>query len=143
MDNAKGFIYLATPYSVLHPISKNQANLLKYNRHERACKMAASLMQNGENVFCPIAHTHAIEVYAMKDCPQDMEFWMKQCLSILQYAKELVVFKMDGWDESLGIKREIEFAKDLNIPIRYIENVVFKNLVKVKAVNTRWANKRV
>jgi hypothetical protein len=79
----------------------------------------------------------------MKDCPQDMEFWMKQCLSILQYAKELVVFKMDGWDESLGIKREIEFAKDLNIPIRYIENVVFKNLVKVKAVNTRWANKRV
>jgi hypothetical protein len=138
-DNSKGFSYLATPYSVVNPISKIQAGLLRRKRFERACKMAAKLMKEGENIFCPIAHSHSVEYYGMNKEVNSMNFWLKQDLSILQYAKELIVFKMDGWEQSEGIKREIKFAEELNIPIRYIENCIFPNPY-VRRNPDKWGN---
>ena len=124
MDNTKGFSYLASPYSVVNPSSNSQAGLLRHKRFVRACKMAEELMEQGENIFCPIAHSHSIDT-AARDNVHDSEFWLKQDLSILQYAKELIVFQMYGWEKSEGIKREIQFATDLGIPVRYLPNKVF------------------
>ena len=124
------FSYLATPYSVVHPISAQQAINVRDMRYRRACKMAAELMKNGELVFCPIAHSHAIEVIGMPGEVNSGDFWLKQDFAILQHAKELIVFKMDGWDKSHGVAAEIQFAKDLNIPIRYLDDKVFKRPYK-------------
>ena len=46
------FIYLATPYSHKDP-------QVRQNRYEHACKVAGKLMEEGNLVFCPIAHYSA------------------------------------------------------------------------------------
>lgn len=126
------FTYLASPYSVKQELSKTQAADLRDKRYRRVCKMAAKMMKEGEKVFCPIAHSHPIEVIGMPGELQSGDFWLEQDFAILRHAKELAVFKIPGWDESSGIAREIAFAEEHNIPVRYIENVVFKRVYKRK-----------
>lgn len=128
MCMSEGFSYLASPYSVKYPLSQHQALLLRLKRYEKVCKLAAELMKDGENIFCPIAHSHAIETIGMPGELYGQDFWLKQDFAVLAHAKELIVFMMDGWEDSNGIKAEIEFAKEHDIPIRYIENRVFKRV---------------
>lgn len=120
------FAYLASPYSVVQPISEQQARVLRDSRYRRVCKLAAKLMKEGKKVFCPIAHSHPIEVIGMPGEIQSGDFWLDQDFAILQHANELIVYQMDGWDKSSGIRREIEFAEEHNIPITYIENKPLK-----------------
>lgn len=116
------FAYLASPYSVVQPISSQQAVVLRNSRYRRVCKMAAKLMKEGKKIFCPIAHSHPIETIGMPGELQSGDFWLDQDFAILKHANELIVYKMDGWDKSKGVLREIEFAKENNIPVVYLEN---------------------
>ena len=119
-------IYLATVYSAgkkgeykagdTGTASKN----LKTRRYRKACKKAAELMQQGNVVFSPIAHSHAVEVHGMKEI-QTGDFWLSQDLEILKRCDKLVVYKMEGWENSRGIKREIAFAEANNIPIEFLD----------------------
>lgn len=104
--------YLASPYSKYHG-----------GRHEAFTKVshkAAQLMMAGENIFCPIAHSHPIEKYGMKT-DQDGDFWLNQDFAVLQHCNKVKVYRMHGWDESIGVKREIEFANERGIPVEYID----------------------
>jgi hypothetical protein len=82
--------------------------------------MAAKLMDAGYNVFCPIAHSHAIETIGFPEI-KDGDWWLEQDFSILKHCDQLMVYKMPGWDESYGLSKEIEYAKNNNIPIEYID----------------------
>ena len=115
------FSYLASPYSVVYPISKQSAVTIRDRRYRKVCRKAAQLMLDGKLIFCPIAHSHPIEVIGMKSI-QNGDFWLRQDLAILEHASELIVFKMDGWELSSGVAREIKFAEEHNIPIVYIED---------------------
>lgn len=77
-------------------------------------------MEKGEKVFCPIAHSHSIEVEGMKK-KQSGKFWLDQDLSILQFANKLLVYRMEGWESSRGIKTEIKEANDLGIKVEYCD----------------------
>ena len=114
------FTYLASPYSPVGdftPIVKNQ---LRKQRFEEVCEKAAELMLEGEKIFCPIAHSHPIEHVGMGE-QQTGDFWLDQDLAILAHANKLKVFRMDGWDKSVGVKREIDFAVERGIPIEYVD----------------------
>lgn len=126
------FSYLASPYSVTDPVSAHRAIVIRDARYRKVCKLAAELMLNGELIYCPIAHSHPIETIGFQGEIKSGDFWLNQDFAVLQHAKELIVFKMDGWDRSSGVAKEIQFAKDLNIPIRYIENKEFKRPYKKK-----------
>lgn len=106
-------VYLASPYS--HPDGH-----VRTKRFEEVCKKAAELMGAGYLVFCPIAHSHPIEVIGMPDIKSG-DWWLRQDFAILKACDELVVLKMDGWDKSYGVGKEIEFAKNHNIPVVYME----------------------
>lgn len=105
-------VYLATPYS--HPDP-----LVKEARYVEACRKAAELMTDGLLVFCPIAHSHPIETLGMPVI-QSGDWWLRQDFAILKACDELIVYKMDGWDKSYGVGKEIEFAKEHNIPVTYL-----------------------
>lgn len=105
------FIYLASPYT--HPDPK-----VKAERFKKVCKLAANLMHQGETIFSPIAHSHAIEIEDGRI--ESGAYWMKQDLPILRYAKKLIVYCLPGWLESRGVALEINFAKSLDIPVEYI-----------------------
>jgi hypothetical protein len=108
-------IYLASVYS-----QGNASNNKKTRRYKAVCKKAAELMQEGHCVFAPIAHSHPIEVHGM-DVVEGHDFWLKQDAAVLERCTKLVVYKMPGWKKSIGIAWEMNFAKENNIPIEFID----------------------
>jgi len=108
-------LYLASPYSV-----GNAGKNKRTRRFKQACKKAAELMAQGYAVFCPIAHSHPIEVIGMTTI-EGHDFWLKQDFAVLERCTKLVVYCMPGWKDSFGIAKEIEFATKCGIPVEFIE----------------------
>lgn len=105
------FVYLASPYTHSEP-------QVREARFRAAAKAAAKLMKAGQVVFSPIAHSHPIELEFPEK--EDGMFWKRQDIPILRHAEKLVVLMLDGWEQSSGIKWEVETALSLHIPVEYI-----------------------
>jgi len=120
-------IYLATPYSK-YPGGREQA-------YKEACKKAAELMSHVA-VFCPIAHSHSIELEGMKGDIKDGDWWLKQDFEVLKRCDELWVYQMPGWEDSYGVTREIQFALNNYIPIKMLHYVQENLKVPSPAANT-------
>lgn len=108
-------IYLASPYS--HP----DLTVIE-RRFHAACRAAAHLMREGNCVFSPVAHSHPISDH-IPEARLSHEFWLKQDFEILRHADMLMVLKLDGWEQSYGVGKEIEFALTIGIPVAYQEEV--------------------
>lgn len=108
-----GFLYLASPYTHCSPAVRD-------HRYLEVCKAAATLMRAGHVVFSPIAHSHPIEVSGIGQTLSG-EFWKRQDIPLLRHASRLAVLMLPGWDESAGIKWEVETAMSLDIPVSYLD----------------------
>lgn len=106
------YTYLASPYT--HPDPE-----IRTLRFKEASRAAARLMAEGEVVFCPIAHSHPIDIEF--PAPQSGEFWKKQDAPFLAGASKMKVLMIPGWRESPGVTAEIQFATDNGIPVEYIK----------------------
>lgn len=109
-NKSDGFVYLASPYS--HPFKS-----VREARVAAVQQKAVQLMEEGYNVFCPIAHTYPLEGLVKVD---KHDFWMKQDIAILQYAQKLFVLCLPGWLSSSGVTEEIKYARDHGIPVAYL-----------------------
>lgn len=107
-----GFTYLASPYS--HPDPD-----VRHQRYLHACRAAAWLMRESHAVFSPIAHSHPIEIHGL-EAQESGDFWKRQDIPILRHASQMVVLMLTGWNDSAGIKWEIETAESLLIPIKFL-----------------------
>ena len=105
-------IYIATPYSSPDP-------RVQWERFKTVNKVSAELMEKGKYVFSPISHTHPIAIEG--DLPKDWDYWEGYDRLMLSKCTKLLVVMADGWQESIGVKAEIGIAKELNIPIEYME----------------------
>lgn len=76
-------------------------------------------MDQGHIVFSPISHSHPISIHANPD-PFDHDFWLRQDLPFMSVCDEVYIYCIPGWENSKGIKREIEHAERLGKPVRYI-----------------------
>lgn len=108
------FIYLATPYSK-YKDGQEVANKL-------ASFYAGEIIKEGLPVFCPISHSHAISVNSDL-AAKDHSIWMPLDFAFTEAAFAMVVCMMSGWDDSYGIKKEIEYFKAHNKPIYYWEPI--------------------
>lgn len=104
-------VYLASPYS--HPDSD-----VKLQRYKLTTKLSATIMQIYEDVliFNPITHTHNIAV--LGGFSGGWERWAEFDLRIIDACDELWVHTMVGWQESIGVSAEIEYARKIDIPVR-------------------------
>lgn len=79
---------------------------------------------NDENdgVLCPIVHTDIIaNSFHIKDKDAlTHEQWMRLDKILLSNCNQLFVLQLDGWDNSKGVIEEIAYAKELGMPIEYI-----------------------
>lgn len=107
-------VYLASPYSHPDPAVREQ-------RYKVACRVAGDLMKKGKRIFAPIPHSHAIEQSFSDGKVEGHVFWLDQDFAILRHASELLVVRMDGWEQSKGVTAEVEFAGQLGIPVSYID----------------------
>lgn len=105
-------IYLAIPYTGLHMLSFNVSAFL-----------AGQLLATGEyEVFSPITHSAPMQ-YAYPLEGQD-ELWLPMDEGVIEvWADEVWVVCLPGWRNSEGVAREIEKAKLLGKPVRYIGRV--------------------
>jgi len=103
--------YLAVPYS--HP--DRAVRTARFNAVNRAAGM---LMRWGEHVFSPISHTHPI-VEACR-LPFDFDHWEPYNRAVLSCCHKLIVLKLDGWRESVGVQAEIKAARGMGIYIEFL-----------------------
>mgnify|MGYP001169992247 CR=1 FL=1 len=120
-----GFAYLASPYS-------HDDEEVRIKRYMKVIEVAGSLMKAGEVIFCPIAHSCAIEHHGMAGQRMDGSFWKNQDVPILRHAEKLYVLMLPGWEVSKGIKWEIETAEMLNIPIVYLPNEILREIQEIE-----------
>ena len=76
------------------------------------------IKERKEVVFSPISHSHPIA----KDAGIDLMWsgWYEQDVAILRLCQKLYVLMIPGWDTSVGVRNEITLAKDLGMPIEYL-----------------------
>ena len=104
-------IYLASPFSHPDPIVREQ-------RFEAACRAAAELTRQGRPTFSPIAHGYNLCRYGL---PLDWQFWQQHDLAFLSLCSEVIVLKLDGWAQSIGVQAEIAAAKALGKPVSFLD----------------------
>lgn len=108
----KPLVYLAVPYT--HP----RKSVIE-DRFIKVCKMAGKLMNDGYIVYSPITHCHPIAMVCK--LPTDWKFWKNIDETFLKLSHKMYILMLDGWQDSTGIKNEVEIANDLGIEIEYIE----------------------
>ncbi len=101
------YFYLATPYS--HPDVR-----IREQRYKDACKITAHLIKQGYVVFSPIVHNHPIA--CAYNLPGDMDFWYNFDTRLLMNARKMFVADMPGWQDSKGVKLEMDFCDMQGIP---------------------------
>lgn len=107
------YIYLASPYS--HALAS-----VREERYQAACKKTAQYMNKGIAVFAPIVHSHPVAAFMPPEKCMDFDLWMKLDLPLLKDATELHVLCIDGWRQSRGVAREMEFAEYNRIPLKLV-----------------------
>lgn len=104
-------IYFASPYSSPDP---KVAQL----RHDLVQEAMAHFMEQGTYIYSPIVLCHNTALkYAL---PTDAKYWEAYNNNTIRRCDEMWVFMIDGWEQSIGVTAEIEFAKLISIPIYYI-----------------------
>lgn len=99
-------VYLACPYT---DNGENAKAVMEF-RFKESCRVAGDLMNQGYLVFSPIASTHSIALVCQ--LPRDIEFWKKHDETFLEWADEIFVMDLPGWNTSVGVQWEIQWAID-------------------------------
>ena len=105
-------IYIASPYS-------HKSYEIEIQRFQLVEEFTAKLLLKGKMVFSPIVHCHNISEYYK--LPKEFEFWKKYCIYFLDKSDELLVYRIPGWEESRGVKEEIQYAVFKEIPVSYVD----------------------
>lgn len=109
-----GITYLASPYT------DSRLEIMQA-RFEDVVYCAGWLMNKGEIVYSPIAHTHPIAVSF--GLPRDWNYWERVQSVFLKMCERFQILRLDGWDRSKGIKGERDIAKEYMLPISFIDPV--------------------
>ena len=103
-------VYLASPYT--HPDAK-----VREERFKAAQDAATRLLKKGVFAFSPIAYNHPMHLDF--NLPTDWNFWKPYDIAFLERCSEVLVLQLDGWDQSVGVAAEVEFARETGIPVNY------------------------
>jgi Domain of unknown function (DUF1937) len=103
----KGIAYLGSPYS-------KRVDLDRAFRH--IARIGGMLSAAGIPLFCPIAHSHSLAWWAGVD-PKNPAIYEALNDKMQDVCSVLIVTQMDGWSDSDGLSKEIEFFERTHKPI--------------------------
>lgn len=104
-------IYLASPYSGT-PAEHAE-------RFVRTQAFVAYWFRLGVPLISPIVYCH--QLAHDHELPGDAAFWQFLNEELIQRSSEMWVLTLPGWQESIGVQREIEQAHNLSLTITYKE----------------------
>ena len=102
-------IYLASPYTAANP-------LIMETRYLEACAAVAAFTDERTTTYAPIAHYHVVAKFG--ELPTDFQFWSGHNRHMLNLAEALWVLILPGWETSVGVAAEIEYAAEIYRPIK-------------------------
>jgi len=116
--DSKTLVYLASPYSHQNPEIESK-------RYHAVMRAAVRMLGEGVPVFAPIVYSHPMVPYAnfiwdgegengLFDKRSDFDYRMIDACDVL------CVLMLDGWEESVGVSAEIEYAQKAGKFIEYI-----------------------
>lgn len=106
-----GFTYIASPYSDPDPSERQW-------RYIQALEYVNYCLARRDWVYSPIVHCHAVTVQGV---PFDADFWAEYDMTMMDRSSGIRVLKIEGWDASLGVKSEIEWAHRNGRPVDYVD----------------------
>jgi hypothetical protein len=113
--NKRELIYLACPYS-------DPSATVRLQRFEHATKAAAALIRQGRVVFSPITMTHPIDLeMAGSENTLGSDFWVTFDEIFMERCDVCVLLPLEGWQESRGVRREIEFFQAAGKPLMVLD----------------------
>lgn len=104
------FVYVAAPFSAI----EDKAKLMK-----AISAFCGNYMISNPGEY---AITGLLHYYAVVECPElgnDYKFWKESCEMLMSKSDQVIVLQFPGWDTSIGVIAEIDYATDLGIPITY------------------------
>lgn len=104
-------IYLAHPYSG----SQKQHQ----ERFESASEIAAVLIARGAIVFSPISHSHPVDQY-LNPKISCAKLWLRQDFQFIKWSDIVLIAEVDGWEDSSGIRAEVEFCNRIGKKVRLL-----------------------
>lgn len=109
-------IYLACPYS-------HADAAVREWRYQAVTKVAAMLILSQDvMVLSPISHSHPIVTLTDDvELGSDYNYWMPFDEEMMDWADEIWVLELDGWEESEGVSQERDYATSQSKPTRYID----------------------
>lgn len=105
-------IYLGSP--LRHP----EPEVIQ-ERFNLNAKAVAYLMKKGLNVFSPVVHSTCIVKTGLVQW--GWETWEAPDIAILNRCDLLMVLKLEGWQGSQGLLKEMGNAQNMGIPIFYMD----------------------
>lgn len=103
-----GLIYMATPYTK-YPHGRTAA-------FQHAARLCGQLLKLGVVSYSPIAHTEPVAIYGELD-PLDHNIWLPFDRVMMEQSKAILVAKMAGWEDSFGVRYEIDAFREMKKPI--------------------------
>jgi hypothetical protein len=110
----KGLLYLASPYRSNWRVTPVQA----LRRKERVIDLTERLLNAGVWVFSPITYGAAIEDRGHE---HDNQWWLRIDFEFFKHCDLLAVYCLKGWEDSLGVNKEIDWALSTNKSVLLIE----------------------
>jgi Domain of unknown function (DUF1937) len=112
---AHNVIYLACPYTDPDPA-------VRKSRFDVATAVAADFIRTGRIVYSPITMTHPIDmVLAGASNTLGSDYWVAFDEAFMDMCSEIVVIRLNGWDKSSGVRREIAYFQERNKSVRYMD----------------------
>lgn len=105
-------IYIASPYS---SVSED----VEAQRYFAVKRFAALQMTKGDIVFSPIVYGYQFHKDGLS--AGDAAYWWQFNKEMLSISTKMIVLKLPGWDTSVGVKMEIKYAQENNIPVEFAE----------------------
>lgn len=107
--------YMASPYS--HPDTA-----VREARFRAVAHVAAHYIRQGISVFCPITHSHPIEVEGFEGGPfayptAGPAFWRDFDRPMMEACCGCITATLPGWEKSKGVAGEEDFFHALGRPV--------------------------
>lgn len=124
-DLSKEWVYyFASPYS-------SDCDYTRELRYLSVIKIATDLIKQDFTLIEPIAMSHQ---HAQRfGLPGTYAFWQKRDRKFIDLCDAVIVCLLEGWDQSIGVTDEIDYAETQGKPVYYLNPVDLQLISKEKA----------
>ena len=114
MEQFDSYFFVASPYT--HPDPA-----VPHMRYVDALVFSAGCLKAGIPVFSPIVYTHPLAL--QHDLPDTYPFWRTLSRNMIKPSHGLIIYMLDGWRTSTGLRDEEAYAAELDKLIVYTSKV--------------------